>query len=110
MLGTVAPVWLAVVRRGQQAVFDQLQKLEEGGLVSVTWDRRQADRRKSDTGIAPTPAPDDQRRNERRVNTPPVWFSLGFLLVPHPEDAGGRNGSPDSPGLAPAPAAVQFSI
>ena len=83
MLSTATPTWLAIVRRGQQHVFEQLRDFENGGLVEVRWDRRESDRR----GAVPMKQRERRERRsvDRRGDPPAVWSSLGFLLVPHPE-------------------------
>jgi hypothetical protein len=85
MLSTATPTWLAIVRRGQQHVFEQLRDFENGGLVEVRWDRREADRRSGQRRSAAPTERRDRRGGERRGDPPAVWSSLGFLLVPHPE-------------------------
>ena len=93
MVVTAAPTWLAIVRQGQQSVFEQLRDFENGGLVEVRWDRRAGDRRNGRrSGDAPLSQPmnqpvnqEERRGGERRGDPPAVWSSLGFVLVPYPE-------------------------
>ena len=85
MLATATPTWLAIVRRGQQNVFEQLRDFENGGLVEVRWDRRENDRRSGRRSSPPPMAQEDRRGSDRRSDPPAVWSSLGFVLVPHPE-------------------------
>lgn len=85
MPSTATPTWLAIVRRGQQHVFEQLRDFENGGLVEVRWDRREADRRSAQHGSGASTKDRERRSGDRRGDAPAVWSSLGFLLVPHPE-------------------------
>jgi PAS domain S-box-containing protein len=68
------PPFLAIVRRGEDELFQALrQTLEAPGLARVVWDRRAGDA----TGT-------EQHHAERRHAADPSWETLGFVLVPHP--------------------------
>ena len=72
---------LIVVRRGHAGAYESLKtEFEQDSQtgVRVMWDRRHGDRREtiSEGDIDP-----ERRHRERRGPVPPVWKSLGILVV-----------------------------
>jgi hypothetical protein len=65
-----------VVRRGAQRRFEALQERTANLPVTVSWDRRQKDRRAVDGDIAR-----DRRRNERRGEPAFTWDLADFVVV-----------------------------
>lgn len=78
MIGERAGRYIAVVRRGETAMFRALLRALEAqpGPVQVIWDRRGTDRRKTRHLGSP-----ERRRRDRRTPPPPTWKRLGFLLA-----------------------------
>ena len=70
-----APPCLVLVRRGERDLHERLTAIARDS-VTVIWDRRQSQRRRTDR---PTAA--ECRRQDRRQQPPPTWATLGFLVV-----------------------------
>jgi hypothetical protein len=66
---------LVVVQRGKRDLFERLTLIAREG-VTVVWDRRLGERRRTDR-----PAAADRRRQELR-QAPPAWDATGFLVLP----------------------------
>jgi hypothetical protein len=73
--------YLAVVRRGETAVYRLLKEyLEARGLVQVVWDRRVAERRRAPAVSAAGHR--ERRRGQRREPRPEASSrTLGFFLA-----------------------------
>ena len=71
-----------VVRRGAQRRFEALQERTANLPVTVSWDRRQQDRRSVDGDIAR-----DRRRTERRQQPAFTWDLADFVVVEESESA-----------------------
>jgi hypothetical protein len=69
----MSPKYLVIVRRGEDALYAQWQ---EAG-ITVIWDRRYGERRKT----APR-AFGFRRRADRRCAPPDTWVAMGFLVLP----------------------------
>lgn len=69
-----APPCLVVVRRGERDLYERLVTIARAS-VTVVWDRRLADRRKTASTAAP-----DRRRQDRRQSPSSTW-GQGFLVV-----------------------------
>jgi hypothetical protein len=70
---------LVIVRRGHAGAYETLKTEFEHDAntgVRVMWDRRQGDRRAT-IGEADI----ERRHRERRGTVPPVWKSLGIVVV-----------------------------
>jgi len=65
-----------VVRRGALRRFNALARKTADLPVTVSWDRRQTDRRTSGQ-----PAKIDQRRTERRRKPPFIWEVAEFVVL-----------------------------
>jgi len=70
------PPRLVVVQRGEQPLYARLTTMARGDAM-VLWDRRQRERRTTDS-----PASVDRRRQSRRQPPPATWPVLRFLVVP----------------------------
>jgi hypothetical protein len=64
-----------VAPRGKRELFERLALIAREG-VTVVWDRRLGERRRSDQ-----PADVERRRQERRTAAP-SWDASGFLVLP----------------------------
>lgn len=79
MTGHPAGLYIAVVRRGETAVFRALLRSLEAqpGPAQVIWDRRASERRK-----ARRPGSLERRRGDRRTPPPQTWSRRGFFYAP----------------------------
>jgi hypothetical protein len=79
MTGQPAGLYIAVVRRGEMAVFRSLLRSLEAqpGPAQVIWDRRAAERRK-----ARSRGSLERRRGDRRTPPPQTWSRRGFFYAP----------------------------
>jgi hypothetical protein len=70
---------LVIVRRGRAGAYETLKsefERDANSGVRVVWDRRQGERRETIDTV------DRERRHrERRGMPPPVWTSLGIIVV-----------------------------
>lgn len=70
------PRVLVIVRRGQDERFSALEQLLAREPVHITWDRRDAERRRQRLAVA------IERRQRQRRRPPPVsWETLDFAVV-----------------------------
>jgi len=72
---------LAIVDRREDALYARLTSRPWREAVTVIWDRRLSERRRT-----VVPAPGGRRHGERRRAPPDAWGVLGLLVVPS-EDA-----------------------
>jgi hypothetical protein len=72
---------LAIVDRREDALYARLTSRPWREAVTVIWDRRLSERRRT---VLPTPG--GRRHRERRRAPPDAWGVLGLLVVPS-EDA-----------------------
>lgn len=79
-MSEVKPIRM-VVRRGAVRRFESLKRQTANLPVIVSWDRRQADRRRVSDDIAR-----DRRRTERRQQPAFTWDLADFVVV---EESGG---------------------
>jgi hypothetical protein len=79
-LGKDEPIVELIVRRGALRRFDELKKKTADLPVTVTWDRRQADRREAGNGAAKA----NRRHDERRQTPPFTWEMADFVVVAPP--------------------------
>lgn len=81
MIGQPAGPYIAVVRRGETAVFRSLLRSLEAeaqpGPAQVIWDRRACERRK-----ARSRGSLERRRADRRTPPPQTWSRRGFFYAP----------------------------
>lgn len=77
-LPVVVPL-LTIVRRGASERFCLLQQEFAGEPVSVTWDRRMAERRRTQSSST------EHRQHDRRRPPPTSWTTLDFLIVRAPD-------------------------
>ena len=68
---------LVIVRRKEYALYAQLTSHPWREFVTVTWGRRQGERR-----MTAERTPGDRRHGDRRRAPPDTWTAVGFLVVP----------------------------
>jgi Cu/Ag efflux protein CusF len=76
--GANEAVGLVVIERGRGELYRAVERGAAGPGLTVIWDRRRTDRRRS----ARRPLAHERRRSERRGAPPETWTRLGFQLVP----------------------------
>jgi hypothetical protein len=75
----MSPGHVVIVRRKEDALYAELTSRPWREVVTVTWGRRQGDRRMS-TELPPG----DQRHGDRRRAPPDTWTLVGFVVVSDP--------------------------
>lgn len=75
--GPETPQVAIVVRRGAVRRFERLKQQAAALPVTVSWDRREAERR-----AAAEPSPDNRRNADRRQSSSFTWELSDFLVLP----------------------------
>ncbi len=83
---TQSPTVELVVKRGALRRFHKLKQRSADLPVTVSWDRRQADRRATSSDITTQNGrlSNERRTNERRREPPYTWEFGDFLVVERP--------------------------
>jgi hypothetical protein len=74
--------WLRIfVRRGALRRFARLERDSRDLPVTITWDRRQQDRRAEGADVTA-----ERRQSDRRKDAPFTWESADFVVAKPPAD------------------------